>query len=537
MGSIVRFVVPAFLILGIAPLSAIGCGGDEGTEGDDANITSGTCEVFSAVTKKPLTQAELAGHKDPIAQKILLGDGCPKNLNEITTKLSANDGKNCQGGNDGLSTRLVNDSAFLTGKDDGSYRGVVTRDCDGRGQSELFMSIFGISPAAPSLPQEQTEMVGFDKTAGVFNFYVRESKENRFVFMGSSEDGIKQGYKCDDNGACEPVAAKDARCWACHEGGGLNMKELNSPWDSWNLNTGMPGNDAIIKKFGKQLGRAETGIELEGRVSGGNTTWNKKRIEILKDKGAEEVLRPLFCTVSINLQSAGGANNLSNIPGNFYVSDTFGGNVAIDNGLYQAQIKANGQKITDGSRTLQGKNGAVTDTQSAFRYPEKSFIDVNYIQQLVQAKIVDDDFVKDVLSIDLTRPVFSKTRCDLVKKAPDLKGSSLTADKIRDGFITNLKGASGAGGDLLTALQNKNDAADHQKAADDFFKACAARPKKDFIADTLQYLAHTRFALLDHKGTEGAGRGQGIIEFPETLPVDNLKDTDKAFDPATCTLK
>jgi hypothetical protein len=531
--------LPALLILGVAPVSAVGCaGGDDGSGGDESNITSGTCEVFSAVTKKALTAAELADHKDPIAQKILLGGGCPTKLDEITTKLSANDNKNCQGGNDGLSTRLVNDTAFLTGKDDGSYRGVVTRDCDGRGQSELFMSIFGISPNANSLPQEQTEMVGFDKTAGVFNFYVRESKENRFVFMGSSEDAIKQGYKCDDNGACEPVAAKDARCWACHEGGGLNMKELHSPWDSWNLNNQMPGNDAIIKKFGKQLGRAETGIELEGRISGGNRTWNNKRLSILKDNGAAEVLRPLFCTVSINLETAGGADsNLTSIPGNFYVSDAFGGSMSVDSAAYQAQIKANGQKITDGSRTLQGKKGAVVDTQSAFRYVEKSFIDINYIQLLVQQKVVDDDFVKDVLSIDLTRAVFSKTRCDLLSKAPNLKGSDLTPDKIRDGFIKNLGSASGAGAELLKALQNKSDAADHQKAADDFFKACAARPKKDFIADTLQYLAHTRFALLDHKGTEGAGRGQGIIEFPETLPVDNLKDTNKAFDPATCTLK
>jgi hypothetical protein len=537
MGALLRIFGPVVLIAAVAPLTAMGCGADDGGQtGDDANVTSGTCDVFSAHDKRKMTKDELAANKDPIAQKLLLGEGCPTNFNEISAKFAKTDGKGCEN-NKGVDTRLVNDSVFLTGKAEGSYRGVIARECDGRGDNELFISVFGISPDDAQLPQTQTELIGMDKTAGVFNYYVRESKQNQWVFMGSSIDAVSQGYKCDDNGACEPVAAKDARCWACHEGGGANMKELHSPWSGWNLNNGMPGNDAIIKKFGSQLGTANTGIDLEGRVSSGNQLWNKTRIKTLKAKGAAEVLRPLFCTLTLNLQDAGSPGNVSNVPGNYLVSDTFGGGVAIDNASYQAQLKANDQRITDGSKQLQGKNGPVIDNQNAFRAPIKGFIDVDYIDQLIAEKIIDDDFAKDVLNVDLTRPVFSKIRCDLLSKAPDIKGADLTPDKIRDGFKANLKGATGAGAQLLKNLEDPKDAQAHQTDADNFFKACAARPKKDFVADLLQYISHTRRALKAHKGTEGAGSGQGIIEFDETLPTDKLGDTKQAFDPATCTLK
>jgi hypothetical protein len=534
-------LVPVVLIAGFIPLgaAAVGCAGsdDGGSTGDDANVTAGTCDVFSAHDNRKLTKDELAKLKDPVAQKLLTGEGCPSNLDEITAKLAKTDSKGCEK-NEGIATRLVNDSVFLTGKPDDAYRGVMTRQCDGRGDHDFLISMFGISPNDNALPQEQTEMIGFDKTSGVFNFYVRESKQKQFVFMGSSQDAVSDGYKCDDNGACEPNSAKQARCWACHEGGGLNMKELNSPWDGWNLNNGMPGNDDIFKKFGKQLGHPETGINLEQVVSGGNTQWNKKRIEILKGKGTAEVLRPLFCTLTLNLQDAGTNANLTNIPGNFFVSDIFErGGVQIDNASYKSVLSDIDQKITDGSKQLTGKNGKITDTQNAFRYPEKGFVDTDYIDQLIAAKVIDDDFRKDVLHVDLSRPVFSKDRCDLLSAAPKLSAGDMTPSKIRDGFIANLKNASGAGAQLLKNLQDTNDAAAHQKDADDFMAKCAARPKKDLVADIMKVVSHTRKALKDHKGTEGAGKDQGIIEFDETLPVDNQRDSDKAFDPATCTLK
>lgn len=518
----------------------VGCGvGAEVEEGgDEQNLTTGACDVVNAITKKKLSPEELAQHKDPIAQKILLGDGCPENLDEISAKLERTDTANCSS-DDGLTTRLVNDTAFLTGKADGAYRGVVTKDCDGRGRADFFMSVFGIQAGASKLPQEQTELIGFDNTSGVFNFYVRESDQNQWVFMGSSKDGISAGYECNEFGSCHPKAAESARCWACHEGGGLNMKELNSPWDSWDLNNRMPGRDDIFAKHGKQLGRPETGIDLEDRVGNGNSRWNKTRIEVLKEKGAAEVLRPLFCTLTINLQ--GGASTLF-VP-NFFVPDQFAQQfrsptssfLQMDEAIYRESLQAIGQQIVDRSkRPISGPSGPIVDTQTPFRYIEKGLIDFEYVFQLVDAGIIDDDFVKDVLSIDITRSVFSKTRCDLLSAAPKISGADLTPEKIREGFKTNLAGKSGAAAQLLEALSNTNDASAHDEVVANFFTACEKRPKKELMMDILTYLSSTRRMARAHKSSNGAG---GIIEFAETLPIDKLPNTNKAFDPVTCTLK
>src|SRR5262249_46523226 len=137
------------------------------------------------------------------------------------------------------------------------------------------------------------------------------------------------------NGDCLPVAAEDARCWACHESGGLNMKEINSPWFSWGVDTkihssdgatggagGDPTKQGPMVRFANQLGTEEGGASMEGRTEQGNTMWNKKRVELLEQQGVIEVVRPLFCTLTINLQAQGSANGTSAIDGEFFVSTT-----------------------------------------------------------------------------------------------------------------------------------------------------------------------------------------------------------------------
>jgi hypothetical protein len=47
------------------------------------------------------------------------------------------------------------------------------------------------------------------------------------------------------------------------------------------------------------------------------------------------------------------------------------------------------------------------------------------------------------------------------------------------------------------------------------------------------YASHVRRAARDNV----ASSGQGIIEFSETMTIDNIPDTKKRFDPATCELK
>lgn len=528
MNTLLRTTVSFGVIAGAA---IVGCSAEgNATQGDDQNITADACDVVSEITKKKMSAEELAKNQDPIAQKILLNGSCPSNLNAIMEKLSTTDNANCTGGNEGLSTRLVNDAAFLTGEAEGLYRGVVTKDCDGRARPDFFLSVFGVTPQ--SIPQDGTELIGFDKTSGVYNFYLQE--KSQWKFMGSSKDGISAGYECNEFGSCFPKAAKEARCWACHEGGGINMKELQSPWDSWNVNTPMPGSDEIFAKHGKILGRSETGFELESRVREANGRWNKTRLQILKEKGAAEVLRPLFCTLTINLEQGGSAD--------FFASDilmtkpfSFLGNLQGKGEDYLAFLKSSGQRLQVKGQPLVGKNGPVTDTQTPNRFIMKGDIDLAYISDLKSAGIVDRDFVEDVSIIDFTRPVFSKTRCDLLSAAPALSGADLTAQKIRDGFMANLAGKTGAAAELLKHLQDRNDADAHQATVSSFFRACEARPQKEFLSDLLTYVSITRNQARAHRSPSIK---MGIIEQPELqLPVDNLPASNKAFDPVTCTLK
>ena len=89
--------------------------------------------------------------------------------------------------------------------------------------------------------------------------------------------------------------------------------------------------------------------------------------------------------------------------------------------------------------------------------------------------------------------------------------------------------------ELRDALGDLGDAAAHQKDVEAFFAACQARPKAGMLSDILRYNAHLKAALKSHQIDTPDGR-LGILEFSETLPVDDLPDAKKRFDPKTCEL-
>jgi hypothetical protein len=528
------------VVAGTAVWAGCSSAGGDNQNGDDQDAT-GACKVIDEQTGKALTADQLKNLGDPIAQRILLG-GCPQKVDGMLTAIRA--AKDCTSPN--ITTRVVSERSLLLGKAD-SFRGVLTQDCQGGTDHDLFISIFGIDPSDDKLPQDGTEVIGHDKTNGVFNFYVNEGG---WKFMGSSKDAVSSGYDCDANGACEPKSAKKARCWACHESGGINMKELQNPWHAWS-NTPIHEED-VFKKFGTQLGQEQDGVNMETRTSGANGDWDQTRVKILKDKGAAELLRPLFCTLTFQLQATGSANSVSNVPAEFFFPAPPGetlvsynsigfsaGGVSIDAGEYAKALIKIDQKIVDGQgQQLQGAdNKPIVDSPSGFIFPKKGDVDMRYIALLVDQKIVDRDFVLDVLHVDFTRPIFSPDRCALADDAPNLTGDKLTPDAIRDGFKTNLaKDDSDAAKQLLKNLGDTSDEAAHNTDVQNYIAACNARPKPDMVADILQYNAHLKAAAKAHRTSTPDGR-QGIIEFAETLPVDNQKDSKASFDPKDCTLK
>jgi hypothetical protein len=519
------FLVSVFAITTTGSTSGCAGGDGDGAEAGDQDLSRGACNVFSVPDNRPLTASELTKLGDPIARRVLLG-GCPQKLDGIISSLkTAPDCKNSV-----ISTRLVSDRSELLGKPD-IYRGVLTEDCAGAsGGAEALVSIFGITTNAPTLPQDGIEMIGHDTTNGVFNFYVNEGG---WKFMGSSKNAVADGYDCGPHGDCEPKAAKKARCWACHEGGGLNMKELQTPWNSWDVNNEISG-DQVFAKF-PSLGTRNGGVELEGRIEIGNEGWAKKRVETLKSQGVAEVLRPLFCTLTVNIESSGVRGDVLFVPSDFaYEAVGFDATtIDIDNGAYQKAITANHQRFVD--RNGQPV-GTANESPNGFLYVAKGDVDRRYMNALQTAGVVDLEFVSDVMNVDFTRPIFSPTRCGLLAAAPKLAAADMTPEKIRQGFLTNLRGSTAPGAAQLLKNLSANDIAAHQKDVDAFTGACKTRDKQELVNDILRYNAHLKLAAKNHRASTPEG-SQGILEFSETFPVDDLPDTNLAFDPATCTLK
>ena len=511
-------------------------------EGEDQELIAGTCKVTIQKTGKAMTATQMKALKDPVAELVLLAaGGCPTSFDEIQAKLRKTDTVNCK--NDpaappaGTATRFVTERGQVLKRAD-SFRAVVSRSCNGRSNHELLMSLFGIGADPAKLPQD-VELIGFDKTAGVFNYYARE--ENKWTFFGSSKDLIGDGYNCDSVGACVPKAASKTRCASCHLGGGLIIKEFDSPWVHWEHNTTTVGAQELLTKHKMTLGsQKDDGAGLESTVRNGNRIWNRTRVDFLKTKGVAELLRPLFCTVDLNLQSGSTSTDTvpSSVRGDFLLEPRLSSfdSVPIDSADYTALAAANGQAVKDSSKTpLKDKDGkAVTDTIFAWTYPERGQADMDYVNALVEKNVIDDDFANDILSIDFTRPIFSGKRCALLAHAPTLAAAAMTPQGIRDGFKAKLTAAATKTPELTALLAKLGDVADtakHKDAATKYLTACKARPKKEFLADALAWSGQLRRQT--HKSV-------GLVEFAEAMVSDKFDaaTTDfRTFDPVTCTLK
>src|SRR5207244_4951149 len=136
------------------------------------------------------------------------------------------------------------------------------------------------------------------------------------------------------------------------------------------------------------LGQQSNGIELEGTVDSANSTWNKNRLKILKELGdTKEILRPLFCSPEINIAS-NGPGSVSSIPTSLLMDDRISsGFFSVNSADYTELITANGQ-------TVEGTGKS--DTFFPFAYAERSSIDTDYVQQLIDAGMITEEFAKDV---------------------------------------------------------------------------------------------------------------------------------------------
>jgi len=405
------------------------------------------------------------------------------------------------------------------------------------------------------------EMIGKDATTGVYNYY-EVLDGGQWVFYGNSFDFIGEGYECKPSGFCRANNSKKASspsgksCASCHVSGGLIMKELDSPWLHWTA--GFPnGSDKVVEKNKDKLGNQQQGENLElSVVRPSFDPYNEKRVQFLAGKGVAELLRPVFCTMDVNLDSQ--------FMGTSLLVDSevgSGGFLSGDNAIYETLKKEVGQKIN-------GQPAKITDTANAFTYPSRGQIDTSYSRALQAAKLVDAEFASDVLNIDFTRPIFSGQRCSLIntiagktaaldakladfsKETTKAKRDTLAAALAKDipalfkDALTANKSRKPAEEKFLTNLSDKKaDAAAHTKEADDFLAKCNARlstgtaaSKKEAHKDIMTFASHVRTVM--RKDVVGFN-GQDLLEGggrDNKMVTDSIPDNPNALDPVECKL-
>lgn len=515
------------------PLAACSAG-DPGPTDDDSSCRTGKCDDLdkpdSEVPDSPCDgvlvdesgrdNQKVAGRlNDPLANfAFKTGDDCPVTLQDIIAKLKANDTEGCDPATEGagLMTRFISETAQATGTPT-NYRLVTTRRCGGRPAHGLVFSIFGVQAGAAELPPN-VEIIAFDEEAGVFNYYEADG-QGEIAFFGNSKDMLRgpQGNV--------------RRCAGCHTGGGLVMKELNAPWVHWEGHMDHPGAAELATAHAALLGRKSNAIEFEGVVSAGNRAWNQTRLDFMKESGSvKDILRPLFCTVEVNVDNGAdfespvrggpGGDEMSSIPFDSLLDPQLKGfgSIPVEFSDYDAQIKANGQNVP-------GVEGAI-DTVFDYVFIERSHADNDYVEKLIAAGIVDDEFVKDVLTVDLTRPIFSDDRCGLLDFAPVLAADQLSPAALEDGFLANI-GSAEAGTPAAELANNLQSTGGHDEKVAIFIANCNGIGSAKVVENALAVTSLNR----------KTARSMQVFEFPASFPDDQLDVAPGTrLDPTSCLL-
>ncbi len=509
---------------------------------------------------------------------------CPIEMAQIMAKLDKFDNKQCRG----IETRVVSETAAPLGRNGADYRAVTSRDCNGRGKHGLLFSTFGYSGAdgakgsglhiTENAAPGEVEIIAFDKSEGVFNYYKEVGERMRF--FGSSIDFVVAG-------AGGPELTSTRGCANCHPGGGLNMKELQSPWTHWSLQDNIDGSDVLVSSRQSFMGRLQSGSDMEFQVTeAGNTAWNATKLAFFRALTADQLaaargrlkddklspaqradldsrqlktklnptqmlLQPLFCAVQVNINAPTSTAVPSQLTGaNLRGLSPFAG-VNFSDAEYRTALDAIGSKV-EGT----GKS----DLTNPFMIVERSHEDNDYVTQLRKAGVIDNKFEQAVAMVDITRAVLSDDRCGLLRFVPDLAPADRNAAKITEAIIAKLAAANAAQGTpegQLLAHLRANPPVNVFAITNPFTTACEKRPKAEILRDGLKLrsLQRKQVYRFDEDGS-GLDRSSGsdqhpfaVFEFEATMPADEIAvrpgadpadpkavDPNARFSPVDCTL-
>lgn len=323
-----------------------------------------------------------------------------------------------------------------------------------------------LSPQQAATPDNLLlETLVWDPKKQLFNFYeIRGSGQGGvWFYRGDSADiqadiqNLDRAYDASQPIFMGPLDAGKAtlprlRCSGCHMNGGPIMKELKAPHDSW-WTTERPldlGALRIAPEFKPILDALVSASDFAGWVKAGDAKlfssapyWKKRSALSL-----QEQLRPVFCEQEVNLESdtlpLEAPDKIIRAPVGAFIDQRLAGDiqaVTIDKGLYVNALNLFQSQFFDyqsGSLANAVQPINQIDADHAFETPVKSHSDMLLAERMVATGLIDEKFVYDVISIDMTRPMFSSRRCGLLQLVP---GGGVTPD-WRARFEQNLANSS-----------------------------------------------------------------------------------------------
>jgi hypothetical protein len=239
--------------------------------------------------------------------------------------------------------------------------------------------------------------------------------------------------------------------------------------------------------------------------------------KVLASRSMQEQLRPLFCPVELNIESDSNPFDdrkpTLRIPSAFFADPRLAtAEIPVQRQHYDAALSKLHSRLPE----TRGR----TDADHPWLTPVKAQSDILAVDALIAQGIIDREFAADVLAVDFTNPVFSKTRCDLLKLVPDNGGPDFVAR-----FQSALRGASGPGAAAL--LANLSDPARntafHQSLVVAFLANCRQRATDSgVVLDWFRLLAQ-RQAEVSASEISQNPRGHILedpnrIVFPSTQP-------------------
>ena len=356
-------------------------------------------------------------------------------------------------------------------------------------------------------------------------------------------------------------------CAVCHPGGGLTMREFDSPWVHWDQGShfSSPQSRELIAAAPDVLGGFEDGFDFERTVDAANGAYNEARIRLAKELIAQEspgsrtfttadLLRPLFCTDEFNIDTTGGRPDVDFTSMNFseVITDS---NISPFSSIpakhekFEEIIEKQGWKLWGFSAGpfagLREKLGIPEprETLGTMTFITRAVIDHDYEAALVQNDIIDREFAKDVLKVDFTRSVFSEERCGLLEVV-DRVDPAKFLEEGPAAILAQLEAdgpKNGAEADFLANLQEPDTDANGAVAA--FVNVCKERPADEMLEDYLKYVAHVRKRAAHRESSMAVSEaaflmfrfpGANGFMMPDALGLEF--EPGLRFDPESCKL-